>query len=381
MLVELLLRSAAVAVNPPTAFTATTISSTRIDLGWTNATAFLQVEVYRNGSLYDTVPAGTTSYSDLAISAGLEYTYKIRHKSGPDYSVFTSSITRSGVPPAPVLSVPSVVTDDVSLLWSQPATSQTEVRVYRDGSLLATLSAGATTYTDSNRPNGTYAYTIRNYNGVTESADSNSQNATVSYNPPLTDPSGFTATATHSDRNALAWTNGDATAQTEVYRGTSPSPTTLVATVSAGLSAYNDDGLDQATHYYYRIRHVKGGSISGYVSDDETTLTTTVSLVNIEANETLDDVILTWTLSNPPVTPVVNIGSWSDTGGFETAGTVGNVTSPVTVVTYTNGIVAIHTGTDVTGTLTYLRVYPAGRPTYLLAELTNVTADFSVGAA
>lgn len=380
MLFELLMSpSPSAVISPPTGFSATTTGATQITLNWTNASGGLQTEIWRGGLLYDTVLAGTTSYVDNAIAAGTEYPYKIRHKSGSDFSVFTATLTRSGSPPAPSQGTPSVSTDDVTVSWTQTATTQTAVRVYRDGvNVSGDLAAGATSYVDNNLANATYTYTIRNTNGVAESVDSNSQNAVVNYNPPLTDPSGFTATATHSDRNALSWTNGDATAQTEIYRGTSPNPTTLIATKSAGVTSHNDDGLNQTTLYYYRIRHVKGGSISGYVSDSETTLTTSFNVVNLAADVGLDDIVVDWTLTNPPVTPSVWHGNYSDTLGEESVtGPVPGITSPHTVVSYSNGIVTKGSGTDCTGTLTYLRVYGSGN---LLAELTNLTVNFDVGA-
>lgn len=379
MLFELLMSpSPSAVVDPPTGFSATTTGATQITLNWTNASA-AHIEVYRGGALWTTLISGETSYVDNSITAGLEYPYKIRHKSGSNFSVFTSTITRSGSPPAPVLSTPSVTTDDVTVSWSQPATTQTAVRVYRDGvNVSGDLSAGATSYVDSDLTNDTYTYTVRNWNGVAESADSNSENAVVDYNPPLTDPSGFTATSTHSDRIALAWTNGDGTAQTEVYRGTSPSPTTLVHTAAVGATSYNDDGLDQTTHYYYRIRHVKGGSLSGYVSDDATTLTTSFASSTLTADVGLDDIVLSWTLTNPPVTPVAWHGAYSDTLGAESAAETPGITSPRTVVTYSRGILTKGSGNDCTGTLDYLRIYSSAS-SELLAELTNLTVNYDIG--
>lgn len=383
MFVELLMSApVAVTVNPPTGFSATTITSTRIDLAWTNAAGGLQTEIYRNGSLFFTTSAGATSYSDSAIGAGLEYSYKIRHVSGGNLSVFTGTLVRSGSPPAPVQSDTSVTDDDVTVSWSQPATTQTAVRVYRDGvNVSGDLSAGATSYVDTSLANATYTYTVKNYNGVAESAASNSKSAIVDYNPPLTDPSSFTATATHSDRVALAWTNGDGTAQTEIYRSLDGSTGwTLVTTTSTGATSYNDDDRNQTTAYYYRIRHVKGGSLSGYVTANATTPTTTISSSTFVADVGLDDIVLSWTLSNPPVTPVAWHGDYSDTLGEETASTTPGITSPRTVVTYLNGIVTKGSGTDCTGTLTYLRIY-ASNGTTLLAELTNLTTNFDVGAS
>jgi hypothetical protein len=383
MLLELLMGAPVVVVSPPTGFSATTINSTRIDLAWTNASGGLQIEVWRNGSLLTTLTGGTTTYQDNAISAATDYAYKLRHKSGSDYSVFTTTITRSGTPPAPTLmAADNNFEDDVAVSWTQNAASQTAVRVYREGvNVSGDLAAGATSYTDLAVPNGTYTYTVRNTNGVAEGPDSNSIDETVVYNPPLTAPSGFTATATFSDRVALAWTNGDATAQTEVYRGSSPSPTTLVATRAAGTNSYNDDELAQGTLYYYRIRHVKGAQLSAYTADDDaTTPTTSFNSVDLSADAATERINLTWAYTNPPAFPTAEIGSWSDTEGEQTAAETTPVTAPHIVVTYTGReIVPVNTGTGTTGTLTYLRVKNSAGT--VMATLTNLTCDFDLGAA
>lgn len=377
MFLELLMAAPVSAViSPPTGFSATTASSSQINLSWTNASGGLQTEVYRNGTLRTTVSAGVTSFADTTISPGVEYSYKIRHKSGTNFSVFTATLIRSGSPLAPGPVVLSSVTDDVTVQWSNTSQTATAVRVYRNGvNVSGDLSASALSYVDNNVPNGTYTYTVRNWNGVAESADSPSNEITVSYNPPLSDPSSFVANPTHSDRVALSWVYGDATAQTEIYRGTSPDPTTLIATRSAGVTTYNDDARTQGTQYYYRIRHVKGASLSGYVSDDATTPVTTLSLINLFADEENEEIILAFDVNNPPVTPQVTHGDWSDTLGEESvAGPVTVPSSPHVVVAYDN-IVQLHTGDDVTGTLEYLRVRDgAGN---LLHELTSITVDFS----
>lgn len=381
MLLELLMGAPQVVVNPPTGFSATTINPTRIDLAWTNASGGLDTEVYRNGSLYTTVGAGVTSLQDVGIAAGQEYAYKLRHKSGSDRSVFTTTITRSGSPPAPVLlSADNSFEDDVALTWSFNGTSHTAVRVYRDGvNVSGNLSASATSHTDLAVPSGTYAYTVRTYNGIAESSNSNTINETVSYNPPLTAPSGFTATPTYADQVTLAWTNGDATAQTEVYRGTSPSPTTLVATRAAGNTSYNDGELAQGTLFYYRIRHVKGAQLSPYTADDDaTTPTTAFTGVDLTADDTTNEITLTWGLSQGPAFPTYDVGSWSDTLGVHTASEAAGVTAPHLVVTYTDReIVPFGSGTDTTGTLTYLRVKNSAGT--VMATLTNLTVDFEVG--
>jgi len=71
------------APDAPTGLSATVISTSRIDLAWTDAaTTETEYRVYRstdgvNYSLIDTIAAGRTSYSDTTIAAGTTYYWKV----------------------------------------------------------------------------------------------------------------------------------------------------------------------------------------------------------------------------------------------------------------------------------------------------------------
>lgn len=57
----------------------------------------------------------------------------------------------------------------------------------------------------------------------------------------------------------LSWTNGDATATTEIYRDN-----TLINTATAGTTTYADTGRAANANHDYKIRHSKGGSFSSF---------------------------------------------------------------------------------------------------------------------
>lgn len=375
MIIEMLARRAGVQLSPPTAFVATPVSAGRIDLSWTNANAAYQTEIWRNDTLYQTIAAGTNTYVDTGVAGGTAYSYRLRHKSGSSFSPFGSTVVQSGTPAAPSLNSTSVNEDDVTLTWGA-VPSAVSYRVRRDGVEIAP-GITATTYDDLTLPNATYAYTVRAFNGVNESADSNTENAVVSFAEPLADPTGFSATPSHSDRITLAWTNGDATADIEVYRSPTGSGSwTLLDTLAPTTTSYADEGLSQTTTYYYRIRHVKGAQVSDYVTDDATTPTTTLSGISLTASVSTDEVVLSWTVNNPPQTPTISIGDWTDTVAVgDTAGTSG-ITSPHTILNYLSGPgrdIISSGGTSVTGTLAFLRV-AAGATT--LDQVNNITVDF-----
>lgn len=332
-IIEVLARSGSVQLNPPTTFNAVPGGASQVNLTWVRASAGYVTEVYRDGSLYFTTAAGAQSYNDTGATSGSAFTYRIRHKSGSSYSSFTPELVRSGTPPAPSIAA-SVTTDDVTIVWSD-VPSATGYEIFRDGSSIGTTSG--LTYTDSNRPNGTYAYTVKATNGTNQSAASNTETETVSYAAPLTDPSGLTLVSSFADRVGISWTNGDVTASTEIYRGTSPNPTSLLTTVAAAGTSYNDSTALAGTLYYYRIRHVKGAQTSSYVEDDITQPTpsfTSLSLTDVGAGV----IRLSWSVANPPISTRVDIDGWSDTEGYAAAASLGggeiNISSPYTLAQY-----------------------------------------------
>ena len=93
------------------------------------------------------------------------------------------------------------------------------------------------------------------------------------------DPTGLTANALCTLCNPtylgplgieLSWGNGDLAlaTETEIYRDTSSSPTTLIKTVGSGVTSYLDqDGLSHIQTYFYRLRHLRNGSLGNYTSD------------------------------------------------------------------------------------------------------------------
>lgn len=359
-LLEVLARSGSVQLNPPTAFTAAVGGASQVNLAWTRASAGYVTEVWRDGSLYFTTAAGAQTYNDTSATSGSAFTYTIRHKSGSSYSSFLTPLTQSGTPPAPSIST-SVSTDDVTVSWSA-VPSASSYNVYRDGSLVGSTSG--TSYADNNLANGTYAYTVKASNGTNLSAASNSSNATVAYTAPLTDPSGLTLASPYADRVGISWTNGDATASTEIYRGTSPNPTSLLTTVAAAGTSYTDTDRPTNTLYYYRIRHVKGAQTSNYVESSITTPTpafTGITLALVTPAGATSTIQLAWSVSNPFFSTRVDVDAWTDTEAYASGAGASYATSPYDFdgVEYTLGgsttigfsVAAVYLRNGLTGTI------------------------------
>ena len=85
---------------------------------------------------------------------------------------------------------------------------------------------------------------------------------------PPTAPSGLTATATGTDRIALAWTdNSSNETGFEIDRSpTGAGSWTLIHTTAANAISYTNTGLAEHTTYYYRVRAVNADGGSAYAS-------------------------------------------------------------------------------------------------------------------
>jgi len=102
---------------------------------------------------------------------------------------------------------------------------------------------------------------------------------------PTSAPTSLTATTVSTTQITLNWTNGDAGAQTQIYRGG-----VLVTTIAIGVTTYSDTGLQPTTLYDYYIKHIKNSitsanssTVNGYTKPNPPTgfYTTVVSQTQI----------------------------------------------------------------------------------------------------
>ncbi|WNJ17627.1 PHB depolymerase family esterase [Pontibacter sp. G13] len=175
-----------VTLQAPDNLVATAVSSSQIDLTWNdNEANETQVLVQRSGNAagpfttISTLAANSTSYSDGGLTASTPYFYQIRIEDGSGNaatSTSTSATTQSDGTPTPP-NAPTNLTATVSggtnidLSWTDASTNEDGFQIERstgDASnytLLATVAANATSYTDANLANSTtYFYRVRAFN-------------------------------------------------------------------------------------------------------------------------------------------------------------------------------------------------------------------------
>lgn len=112
----------------------------------------------------------STTYTLRSLTSGTEYEVQIGagNAAGMAWST-TATATPSARPGAPTSFAVSLADADPSLSFTAPDANGSAIvsyRVYRDGSLVATITAPATTYLDTSAPPGARTYVLRACNAV-----------------------------------------------------------------------------------------------------------------------------------------------------------------------------------------------------------------------
>lgn len=194
------------ALNAPSGLIATAVSSTQIDLSWTdnssNETAF---EVHRSttsGSgftlVHTTALDNVTTFSNTGLTAATTYYYKVRAINAEGETAFTdevSATTQTGtVPLAPTtLATTAATSSAISLSWADNSSNETGFQIERSVdsntaySLLTTTAASATTYTDTGLDEGRrYYYRVRATNGAGNSSYTSAVNEITTWSQAVT---------------------------------------------------------------------------------------------------------------------------------------------------------------------------------------------------
>lgn len=228
------------AAAAPSGLTATAVSTSRINLAWTDNSADesgFRIErapdaagVPGTFALIASVGANVTTYGNTGLATGTQYWYRVRAYNAvgnSTYSNIAGTMTMR-IPPAPsnvqgVAASPNMI--DVT--WNDNSDNETSFRLERaldtngaPGSfaLVATLGANVTTYRVTGLIGGTtYWYRVRAQNSIGNSAFANSPSVTTL--PPIP-PSNLVVNAylIGTQRNAdLTWTPGSE-AKVDVWR-------------------------------------------------------------------------------------------------------------------------------------------------------------------
>jgi hypothetical protein len=236
--------------DAPTGLAATGVTGPKVHLTWNASVGAVSYNVYRDGGLLGS--AATTAFDDASPPIGSQLSYTVRAVDAvPQESTDSTAAVITLTPPAAPTALHAAVVAGpvVQLTWNASA-GATSYRVFRNGSLLTTVTT--TSYDDTSPPSGTFAYTVRALDGIgLESGDSNTATADLGA-PDTTAPSvpgKPVAGAVTASSVAMSWaasTDNVGVAGYRIYRdgaavATSPTP------------SYTDDGLSPSTTYKYKV--------------------------------------------------------------------------------------------------------------------------------
>jgi titin len=230
------------------------------------------------------IGTGPVTKSHTNLLSGTTYFFRVFAYNTNGSSGFTNEInltTPQFAPNPPTMLVATGATSQITLNWVDNSNNETGFKIERSTTpgtgfnQIATVGPDFTLYTNTGiTPNVVYYYRVRSYNSGGDSPYSNE--ASASANPDLPNvPNGLTATAVSNTQINLTWTdNSNNEVGFKIERKNGPSGTyTEIATVGAGVQAYNSTGLTGLTQYFFRIRSYNNDGNSAYTDEkDATTL-------------------------------------------------------------------------------------------------------------
>ena len=270
--------AAGAAGNAPSGLAAVAVSSSQINLYWTdNSSNEDGFEVHRsvNGApftlLAPTAP-NAVSYSNLGLSPATSYCYQVRayRRTGKNtaYSAFSTSDCATTAPAAPSNTNATPASSHiVDVTWTDNSATEDGFRVERAASsqgtwtLVAVTPANVTSYREWYVPaEQLVCYRVTGF-GPGGSSDPSNVDCTT---PPAA-PAGLTATPTADNAIALAWAPGSGVQDGyEVQRSDASGTWTVIANLPANAASYRDAAVSTDIPYSYRVRAKKDGGFSDF---------------------------------------------------------------------------------------------------------------------
>lgn len=325
----------------PSALTATTISTTRIDLAWTDNSSNedgFKIERSLDGVTFAqiaTVASGVVVYADTGLTPNTFYVYRVRAYNAfgdSAYSNTDDATTDQTTPTAPTnLTATAISPTRIDLVWINTSTIATSIRIERKigAGAFATLDTVAPTTTSYSNTGlsaaTTYSYRLFAVNAAGDSPASNTSSATTTAGTAPTAPSALVATALSSTTIGLSWTDNS----TDEDGFKIERDTVQIATVAAGVTSFTDAGLTPNTAYNYRVRAYNAAGNSAYSNTSPATTNDTVPSAPTNLTATAvssSEIDLAWTNTATNATSIrieVKVGA----GSFTTLTTVSAVTT------------------------------------------------------
>ena len=285
--------NATVIVNPPpditpptdpTGLSASAISTSQINLSWTasidpppnvSGLAGYRIERCTGSGCTGFVQVGLSavaSYSDTGLAPATTYTYRVRaydnatNNSGYSNTANATTWTPPDTTPptTPFLSGSPFSSTQIDLSWTASTDSGSglsDYRVYRGGTLIATLGTSVTAYSDVGlTPSTLYSYYVVARDVAGNVSNSNTISVTTPA-PPDTTPPTFTFSAPAmtlpsgtTSATLAGSTNETATCRYSTTSGMAFTSMTLFATTGGLSHSQSITGLTDGTTYTYYVK-------------------------------------------------------------------------------------------------------------------------------
>ncbi len=286
-------RGTATVPQPPTNLSATSTSSSQINLSWTapsdnggSAITGYQIERSPDGSTWSTIVSNTgstsTTYSDTGLSPSTAYTYRVSainsvgvsSPSNTASATTSSSITTTVPQPPTGLAASATSSSAINLSWSAPSdnggSAITGYMIERStdsgttwSTIVSNTGSTSTAYSDTGlAPSTTYTYRVSAINAIGTSLPSNTSSATTSSGITATvpqPPTGLAASSTQISTINLSWNapasdGGSPVIGYQIQRSTNGgSWSTIVSNTGSTSTTYTDTGLLPLVNYSYQV--------------------------------------------------------------------------------------------------------------------------------
>lgn len=268
----------------PSGLSILVISDAQLQIFWNDSNVqsvtFELEQAEKPGGLYKVVGTNLTAkiFDDKGLGALKQYCYRVRAKNGSGlYSNFSNEVCGTTkappVPSAPARLVAAAASpSQINLQWADASDNETGFQVERaddsptaNFNKIADLGANTTTFSDQNlSASRQYCYRVRAVNGSGPSNFTDNACATTQA-PPVGIPQNLAASVVSSSQINLTW---NAVAGANSYQlERSPNgndPWEKIADPAGNDTRYEDKNRTPDTRYYYRIRAVVNGNVSGY---------------------------------------------------------------------------------------------------------------------
>lgn len=274
---------------PASSLSATTISSSQINLAWTdnasNEDGFrIERKLTTPGSEWSeiaSVSANTTTYQNTGLTKLTTYIYRVKAYADFDSTPSNEAqATTLDAPPAIPTNLACQVLSqtEIKLTWNDVSDNEQGFKIQRKQGTGAwtdvqTLGSGITTWTDTGlTKKTTYSYRVFAYNAVGNSDYSNVSTATTKDSIP-NPPTNLAATAPSWNLVTLSWTDAsDNEDGFKLERRQGAGAWVQISSPVPNTTSYIDSTVQASTTYSYRVRGYNTGGDSGW--SNESTITT-----------------------------------------------------------------------------------------------------------